>query len=231
MQPSIGTLLTPHDASGRGWGATRHWGQHNADTVCPGSLDSNKQVSQLKQGKQAFQNTHKANKSKANMPHAKHSSPTTMHRGRTQQFLSWAFAHRIVYDILDSVAALLASPVPFMGSCALHCRRCFGFGSATLLESLVPFMGFCALHCLGRFSAATLHLSYAVDCLSIRLGRFTSELPHRAKNPPIPCTAVTCAQLLLSFHDMQNVSQSSPVCRQPCPLLSFRLKVWLLSLC
>ena len=40
-------------------------------------------VSQLKQGKQATQDTHEANCSKTNMPLAKHSSPTSMHRGRT----------------------------------------------------------------------------------------------------------------------------------------------------
>ena len=65
-----------------------------------------------------------------------------------------------------------------MGSCALHCLRCFGFGSATLLVSPVPFMGFGALQCLGCFSAATLRLFYAVDCLSTRLESLFQEMPH-----------------------------------------------------
>ena len=44
------------------------------------AFDSNKHVSQLKHGKQDL---HEANCIKANMPLAKHSSPTSMHPGCT----------------------------------------------------------------------------------------------------------------------------------------------------
>ena len=114
------------------------------------------------------------------------------------------------------MSCYLLSSFPLMGICALHCLRCFGFGSATLLVSPVPFMGVC-LQCLGCLSAAGIapHLCSGLSRHTSRVA-FPRNATQGKESSNNNFTAVTRAQLLLSFHDMQNVSQSSP--SSPSPL-------------
>ena len=126
--------------------------------------------------------------------------------------------HRFHPMAFVDMSCYLLSSFPLMGICALHCLRCFGFGSATLLVSPVPFMGVC-LQCLGCLSAAGLHLIYAVDCLGTRLESLFQEMPHRAKNPPItilqPSRERSCFSLFTTCRTYRRVLPVLPVlCRQ-----------------
>ena len=125
----------------------------------------------------------------------------------------------------------LLSSFPLMGICALHCLRCFGFGSATLLVSPVPFMVFLCTAVsrmfVGRHTAPYLCSGLARHT---PIGSIFPDNATRGKESSNNICSRHERSCFPHFTTFGTYRRVLPVlCRQPCPLLSFRPNAWLPS--